>query len=147
MRIRETTYMVTSATSPRRPVFQVHASAQLLCDVLTHYRDQGNYKLHAFVVMPDHFHAVLTPAPIKTLEQCVQLIKGGSSARLKKGPIWQKGFNEQSLQSEEAYRAALRYVEANPARRGLMEWPFSSDRLEIRLDPMPLRLSGLSRFH
>lgn len=39
------------------------------------------YKIHAFVVMPDHIHLLLTPQDI-VLERAMQLIKGGFSHRL-----------------------------------------------------------------
>ncbi len=53
------------------------------------------YLLHEFVVMPDHFHVLLTPQ--KTLERAMQLIKGGFSFRAKKemgfsGEIWETSF-------------------------------------------------------
>jgi putative transposase len=50
------TYFVTSATFNRRRIFQVAANAELFLEVLQQYRTEGYYKLHAFVVMPDHIH-------------------------------------------------------------------------------------------
>lgn len=41
------------------------------------------YLLHEFVVMPDHFHLILTPTGI-TLERAMQCIKGGFSFQLNK---------------------------------------------------------------
>jgi putative transposase len=48
------TYFVTSVTSGRRRLFQVAGNAELLMETLQVYRHQGHYKLHAFVIMPDH---------------------------------------------------------------------------------------------
>ena len=73
------TFFVTSATYNRRRLFQVERNAELLVETLQHYRTQGHYKLHAFVVMPDHIHLLLTPR--ETLERAVGLIKGGFSHR------------------------------------------------------------------
>ena len=69
--------------------------AQLFIEVLLHYRRQGKYLLHEFVLMPDHFHVLITPAI--TLERALQLIKGGFSFRARKelgfgGEIWQTSF-------------------------------------------------------
>src|SRR5271168_4388574 len=58
------TYFVTSATFNRRRLFQVAANAELFLDTLQQYRRQGHYKLHAFVVMPDHIHLLLTPQAV-----------------------------------------------------------------------------------
>jgi REP element-mobilizing transposase RayT len=43
-------------------------------EVLLGYREQNKYLLHEFVVMPDHFHLILTPIGI-TLERAMQLVK------------------------------------------------------------------------
>ena len=45
-----------------------------MIDTLFRYRDQSRLALHAFVVMPDHLHALLTPSSDQTIERCVQLI-------------------------------------------------------------------------
>jgi hypothetical protein len=52
---------------PRRDLFQVEKIARLFIEVLFDYRSQKKYLLHEFVVMPDHFHLILTPRGI-TLE-------------------------------------------------------------------------------
>ena len=72
---------VTIATRDRRPVFEIARAAELLIDTLLHYRTLGHYKLHAYVVMPDHLHLLLTPQAI-TLEHAVELIKNGFAYRL-----------------------------------------------------------------
>jgi REP-associated tyrosine transposase len=55
-------FFVTSVTWERRAIFQSDQLAQLFLRTLCHYRDQGCYQLHDFVLMPDHFHLILTPA-------------------------------------------------------------------------------------
>jgi len=70
------TFFITSVTAQRRALFQRTAAADLLVDVFLRYRDQGKYLIHDFVIMPDHFHALITPAPELSLERTVQFIKG-----------------------------------------------------------------------
>ncbi|HVH88400.1 MAG TPA: hypothetical protein VM912_16895 [Terriglobales bacterium] len=48
--------------------------ARLLIDVLFHYRNQGVYRLHAFVVMRDHFHTLLTIDGLGTIEETLRKI-------------------------------------------------------------------------
>jgi putative transposase len=86
------TFFISAQTYNRRRLFQVTANAELFLDTLQHYRREGHYELHAFVIMPDHVHLLLTLNEI-TIERAVQLIKGGFSRRLaSKLPIWQRGF-------------------------------------------------------
>ena len=58
------TFFITTVTYNRRRLFQVPATAELFLETLQRYRTEGAYKLHAFVVMPDHAH-LLSPQPTK----------------------------------------------------------------------------------
>jgi putative transposase len=135
------TYFVTAVTAQRRKLFQVSRTVELLLQTIDHYRSQGRFHLHAYVVMPDHFHLILTPAPDVSLEKAMQFIKGGFSFRLKdKRDVWMRSFNESQIASEDRFKECIRYIEQNPVRRGLVPeaqaYPFSSARCTC--DPMPL---------
>ena len=140
------TYLVTAVTAQRHSLFQVTATAELLQQTILDYRRQGKFLLHAFVIMPDHFHALITPAPDVSLEKAMQFIKGGFSFRLKsKMDVWMRSFNESQIMSKEKFVNCVRYIEENPVRRGLASTPqahpFSSASGDP-LDPMPLHLQG-----
>jgi putative transposase len=89
------TYFVTTVTAQRRRFFQVEDKARLFLDVLQSQREKRRIQIHAFVVMPDHVHLLLTPAEDVFLEKSMQFIKGGYSFRLKsKLDVWERSFNE-----------------------------------------------------
>jgi len=139
------TYFVPAVTAQRRRLFQVTATAALLQGTILDYRGQGRFLLHAFVIMPDHFHALITPAPDVSLEKAMQFIKGGFSFRLKsKLEVWMRSFNESQIMIAEKFVGCRRYIEENPVRRGLVSTPdafqFSSASCD-GLDPMPLHLA------
>jgi REP element-mobilizing transposase RayT len=48
------------------------------------YQEKGYFLIHEFVVMPDHFHLILTPAEGILLEKAMRYIKGG---------FWFRGFS------------------------------------------------------
>src|SRR3954464_5612530 len=88
-------YLITSSTYEKRQLFQSEALTRSFVASLFEYRDKRKYFLHAYVVMPDHFHLLLTPTNDMTLERCMQFIKGGFSHKAKvelekKFEIWQK---------------------------------------------------------
>src|ERR1700722_3517901 len=106
-------YFVTSATFQRRRLFQVDANAELFLETLQHYRREGRYKLHAFVVMPDHIHLLITPHEI-TIERAVGLIKGGFSHRVgSKFPVWQRGFTARRMRDRKEYEVRREYIHQN----------------------------------
>jgi len=96
------TFLTTSSTAGRRRLLQSDHSARLFIRVLYNCRTQGKFRLHEFVVMPDHFHVLLTIDTGMTIERAVQLIKGGFSFRAgrelgMRSPVWQKGFSDRRI--------------------------------------------------
>jgi putative transposase len=117
------TFFLTAITYNRRLLFQLSANAELFLKTLQHYRREGHYKLHAFVVMPDHIHLLLTPTDI-TLERSIQLIKGGFSRRLPSTlPIWQRGFTDRRMRDRDDFLTCRSYIHDNPVRARLCQQP------------------------
>jgi putative transposase len=110
---------VTTATRDRRPIFEISRAADLFIDTLLHYRTLGHYKLHAYVVMPDHVHLILTPQSI-TLEQAVALIKNGFEYRLDtKLRVWEDGFTGYSVANIRDLEVVRAYLHQLPVRAGM----------------------------
>jgi putative transposase len=114
--------------------------AGLFIKVLLHYQKEHKYYLHEFVVMPDHFHLLITPISPVTLEKAVQFVKGGFSYRAKKelsfhGEIWQTSFYDRRLRDANEYATFCQYIHMNPVRRGLValpdDFPYSSAKLKL----------------
>ena len=101
-------------------------------------QNRDGYLLHAYVVMPDHVHLLLTPTEI-TLERTMQLIKGGFSHRLgSKLPVWQRGFTDHRIRDATDYNLRLNYLHRNPVEARLCDnpesYPYSSADPKLRLD-------------
>ncbi len=136
------TFFVTTITAQRQPIFRRETTGKLLIDTLAHYRDEGKFLLHEFVIMPDHIHALLTPAPEISLERAMQFIKGGFSYRLKsRPPVWQASFTNHRVRDLEDYEHHREYIRMNPVRAGLAtrpeDYPYSSAAGAVRLDAAP----------
>jgi putative transposase len=119
-------YFVTSTTWQRRRLFVVENIARLFLKTLYGYRRQGRYELHAFVLMPDHFHLLLTPANDITLERAMQLIKGGFShamgeERGRGKAVWERGFTDHRIRDVQDFEHHRDYVHANPVEDRLVE--------------------------
>jgi putative transposase len=152
-RTTESTYFVTANVLQKKSLFQVEKIARLFIEVMIAYRTQKKYLLHEFVVMPDHFHLILTPTGI-TLERAMQL-KGGFSFQLNKNlkakrDIWQPSFVDRRVRDSLEYAKFKDYIWQNPVKRRLVrtveEYPYSSAHPSFRgsLDPVPQRLKPIS---
>ncbi|HET8636761.1 MAG TPA: transposase, partial [Acidobacteriaceae bacterium] len=136
---KKQTYFVTSQTIQRKPFFRYERWAVLFQEILQHYRGKS-YLLHAYVIMPDHFHILISPQ--ESLERAVQNIKGGFSFRAKrefdwKRDIWQPGFSDHRIRDSEDLDRHLAYIQNNPVQAKLCEKSSQYSYLSIQLDPIP----------
>lgn len=140
------TYFITASTAGKRSLFQTERMSRLFIEVLLHYRAGGRYRLHEFVLMPDHFHLLITPT--ESLERALQLIKGGFSFRARKelgfiGEIWESSFHDHRVRDIGGYERYRTYIHRNPVKRGLAKspdaYPYGSAAGFV-LDEVPQRL-------
>jgi putative transposase len=139
------TYAITTTTDQRRSLFQRTTMAELMVDTLLHYRDQGRYRLHGFVVMPEHLHVLLTPSANQTIERCVQCIKGGFSHAVREqfeGKVWQESFHQHRICDGRDFLNQMEYIAANPTKRGLQDYEYVHTRFLDRVDSPPVGLVG-----
>jgi putative transposase len=146
------TYFVTSRTWQGRAIFKVSPPCELFVESLLHYRDFGAYRLHEFVLMPDHLHALLTPGEDTTLERAVQFIKGGSAKRIRDAlgfrfPVWQRGFSDHRIRDAADYELHVGYLVRNPVKKHLAftpnEFKWSSASGAFGVDEAPQGLKPL----
>jgi putative transposase len=79
--------------------------------------------LHAYVIMPNHVHVLLTPkvSPSKLM----QYIKGASAREANKilglpgRPFWQHESYDHQVRTTEEFSKIRRYIENNPVKAGL----------------------------
>jgi REP element-mobilizing transposase RayT len=130
--------------TPRASSIRSHGSASGGCSCEN--RRKRRFLLHEFVIMPNHFHLLLTPAAEIPLETALQFIKGGFSYRAKREihfafEIWQASFVNHRIRDAEDYKHHHTYIWENPVRAGLSERPelfaWSSAFLAMELDAPP----------
>ena len=118
-------YLITTATHLRRQLFDDFPTARLAVRALNNRKTLGHCELTAWVLMPDHLHAVLQLGDNDALSQAVNRIKSRIARDVNRrlcgtGPVWQAGFHERLLREEEDLKGVARYVVMNPLRAGLV---------------------------
>jgi putative transposase len=133
----------TTAARDHVPIFEISRIADLFVDTLLHYRTLGHYKLHAYVVMPDHVHVLLTPQSI-SLELAVNLIKDGFTYRLNTElPVWDEGFTAYSVANHRDMELVRTYLHQLPVRAQIAPaaelYPYSSAYRQSHSPQLELR--------
>jgi putative transposase len=121
---------VTLTTHARRPIFHISRVAELFISTLLHYRTQGHYKLHAYLVLPDHVHLILTPHAMP-LAHAVNLIQLGFVHRIDTAiDIWEPNYTAYSIRSLSDLDTVRSYLHQAPVRAHLTQaaelYPYSS---------------------
>ena len=111
-----------------RALLQSERNAMLFIEVLRSNVRAKRFRVHDFVVMPDHVHLLITVDRDLTIEKAMQFIKGGFSFRLKKefgyaGEVWQRGFSEVRVNDRESFLQHREYIAQNPVKAGLVDSP------------------------
>jgi len=127
-------YFVTICTYNRREVLANDKVAEILRIEWDGAWDRHGWAIGSYVVMPDHVHFFCTDGELgTTLSHFIGSWKEWTSKAIKSelsidGSIWQKGFFDHLLRSDESYSEKWNYVRNNPVRARLVQcaedWPF-----------------------
>jgi REP element-mobilizing transposase RayT len=109
------------------------------------------YRLHAYVIMPNHVHAVLTLQEGSVLGECLKSLKAYSAREAnrlvgRQGRFWQKESFDRLIRSADQLDRTIRYIEWNPVKAGLASdpkhyrfssaFPANADRLSRHNDAL-----------
>jgi putative transposase len=109
--------------------------ARAIIDTLFWMDSHGRITLGAFVIMPDHYHAVLIPGfktPLSSVMKTIGSFAGREIAKVRGhgGQVWQAGYYDRGVRKSEDIVDVFDYVHHNPVRKGLVDraekWPYSS---------------------
>ncbi|PZM86161.1 MAG: transposase [Candidatus Melainabacteria bacterium] len=104
--------------------------------------DEQRYKLHAWVIMPNHVHVLLTPKKEHSIASIVHSWKSFTSNRANKilgrsGAFWQREYFDRKIRNDKHFEDALNYIHNNPVKAGLCVspelWMFSSASASSKL--------------
>ena len=99
------------------------ACAEAVAAVLRHDEDKACRHL-AWVVMPNHMHAVFTLREASTLDRVLKTWKGVSARRInelcgRSGALWQRDYFDRLVRDETHLARCVRYIRRNPEKAGL----------------------------
>ena len=88
------------------------------------FRDEAEYLHHAWVVMPNHAHALVSLHTGAALEKVVGAWKSVSSRRInarlgRRGTLWQEDYFDRLIRDAGHFGNVARYIRRNPVKAGL----------------------------
>ena len=104
------------------------AEHQIILDIISNSRQRLGFLLCGYVLMPDHWHALIFTRYPLTISDVLQDIKRLTSLKINKlrktrGSRWQRQFWDRFVRHPKEFAERLEYMHYNPARKGLVEHP------------------------
>ena len=108
--------------------------ARLVVETLNHFAGT-RYRLHAWVIMPNHVHVLATPLGDISLSGVVHSWKSYTAGRAnallrRQGPFWRPDYFDRFVRNEKHYLLTVEYIHQNPVKAGLCrragDWKWSS---------------------
>ncbi len=129
-------YFITVCTRERARLLDndsVHRAFREFCE--TSHRNQG-VAVGRYVILPDHVHFFLRLPESVRLGSWMGRLKQHLTLAVNSGQsLWQRGFFDHVLRSDESYAEKWHYVVLNPVRIGLVgrpeDWPYAGELLVI----------------
>jgi REP element-mobilizing transposase RayT len=149
-------YFLTSTVVSRLPLFLTQDYFSILADSFRYCCANKGLVIHAYVIMPNHFHMIASSQPRSALPGIIRDLKRYTSRELssfieEEEPnyrqhalqnaamqtdrgnnymVWQEGYHPVAIYSQSFFRQKLDYLHDNPVRKGFVrkpeDWRFSS---------------------
>ncbi len=121
--------------------------ARIVAEALRHF-DGERYRLHAWCVMPNHVHAVLTPLEGHKLADILHSWKSFTAKQAntllgRTGAFWQPEYYDHLIRNAQQFAHSVDYVLNNPAQAGLQDWTWMGCSEKLRgTDSLPVQKSA-----
>jgi REP element-mobilizing transposase RayT len=108
--------------------------AAMVVEAIRYRHDLEHYQLHAYVVMANHVHLLITPhVEVSRLMQSLKRFtarEGNRMLGLTGQPFWQDESYDRLVRDDTEFQRIVRYIEMNPVKAGLAanpeDFPWSS---------------------
>jgi putative transposase len=135
-------HFITFSCHHRKPYLNAPTSRDLFLDSLELTRNNYQFEVLGYVVMPEHVHLLLNEPPYDPLSKALQALKLSVSRRLKERPFWQARYYDFNVFTHNKRVEKLKYMHRNPVTRGLVDkpedWRWSTYRHYLLNGPSPV---------
>lgn len=121
------TFFVTKSLRPKKPVLDVEARA-IIVGAFRFAVEHNRIYLRAFVVMPDHWHALFALCEPWTLPKFMHDLMSYLGRKTNQllsthDTAWQEAYYDTHVKTARQFEYVTYYIEQNPVVKGLVESP------------------------
>lgn len=126
---------VTQRGNNRQPTFFADDDFRFYLECLKAATTSHNCEVHAYVLMTNHVHLLMTPCRTNAIAKVIQslgrrYVQYINATYRRSGTLWEGRYKASVVESETYLLICSRYIEFNPVRSGLVadpaEYPWSS---------------------
>ncbi|HQR99899.1 MULTISPECIES: transposase [unclassified Polaromonas] len=119
----------------RQAIFSCPADYQTLLDLIEEHARKSGVAVHAYVLMSNHVHLLVTPEAADSLPSMMQAVgrryvRYFNDRQGRSGTLWEGRYRSTPIQTETYLLACMAYIDLNPVRAGLVaearDYPWSS---------------------
>jgi putative transposase len=126
--VPDTPQHVIQRGNNRQAIFVSPADRAFFKDCLMHAARRNGVAIHAYVLMTNHVHLLVTPEAATSLPRTMQsvgrvYVRYFNSTRERSGTLWDGRYKATIVDSDRYLLACMRYIEQNPVRAGMAERP------------------------
>lgn len=112
----------------RVPIFGFENDFEHFIELLRSSARDFTVAVHAYVLMTNHFHLLVTPTSDTGLPRMMKSLDGGyvryyNRRHERIGTLWNGRYRGLAVKDERYWLTCLRYIEQNPVRAGMAETP------------------------
>ena len=109
----------------RQPIFTSQADYQTLLNLLLENAQKFKVAIHAYVLMPNHFHLLSTPETVDGLPHMMQAVgrryvRWFNDAQGRSGTLWEGRYKSTVIDTDQYLLTCMAYLDLNPVRAGLV---------------------------
>lgn len=131
----------------RQPIFASQADYQTLLNLLLENAQKFKVAIHAYVLMPNHFHLLATPETADGLPQMMQAVgrryvRWFNDAQGRSGTLWEGRYKSTVIDTDQYLLTCMAYMDLNPVRAGLVgqaadySWSSHGHYVGLRVDKL-----------
>jgi putative transposase len=112
----------------RQMIFSGESDMQRMLGLLEEHGVAQGVDVHAYVLMGNHLHLLLTPRRDGALSLMMQAVgrsyvRAFNQAHGRTGTLWEGRYRSSLIQTERYLLTCMAYIDLNPVRAGLVEVP------------------------